>query len=315
MGSIAKKIKKAVALWGEFGLLYSLASGFCRSSGHYDRYIDLACKELYRENKERIFGIKRAENPVFIEKPIVWSFWWQGKDSLPDILQTCLASHEKHIASCGYEYIFLDRDNIQDYLDIPDAVKRKLEQGIISFTHFSDYLRVALIEQYGGIWIDITLLMTSDLDSSMFDFDFYSFKTDVEPRDLKVIGQMVTGCRWAGFMLGANQEHSPLFVYLKCALEAYWSTHDRAIDYFLLNMLVRCAYDHNDYVKKIIDDIPFNNPHLYELAPVINEPWNQKNWNQISKDEIFFKVTQKKPVSEQTGTADTFYGHIKKMYR
>ena len=315
MNRFKARIKKMIEVSYEFGIPFSIRSGYYRLAKKYNRYIHLCTSLLLSENLEIIEKIhdNKKQNVGF--HPVVWSFWWQGEDSLPDILQTCLASHKLYIQKQGIEYIFIDKNNIEKYLEIPRVIYDKLDRGIISFTHFSDYVRIALLEKYGGAWIDITLLLIDKLPEDIFDYEFYSLKTDSTYHKPNVIGQIVTQCKWTGFMLSSNKAHSPLFHYLKEALESYWEQHNKAVDYFLLNFLIKCAYDNNNYIRKVIDDIPYNNPHLYDLAPFINNPYEEERMKFLSHKTIFYKVTQKKPVQELIRDTDTFYGHFKKAYR
>lgn len=309
------RIKKYKETSDEFGTLFSIKSSYYRMTKKYNSYIQLCTSLLLSEYREAIDVIQNDKTQAESIRPIVWSFWWQGEDSLPDILQTCLASHKQYIQSQGIEYIFIDQNNIAEYLEIPSVIYNKLDSGIISFTHFSDYVRIALLEKYGGAWIDITLLLIDKLPKDIFDYEFYSLKTASEAHKPNVIGQMVTQCNWTGFMLCAHRAHSPLFNYLKEALESYWERHDKAVDYFLLNLLIKCAYDHNSYIKQIIDNIPYNNPHLYDLAPCINEPYKEEVMRKLSENTVFCKVTQKKPSQEFTQNTVTFYGYLKKLFR
>ena len=57
----------------------------------------------------------------------------------------------------GYQMIILDKDTYKDYVDIPDVILKKLAEGKISFTHFSDILSFALLMNYVGWWMDATI--------------------------------------------------------------------------------------------------------------------------------------------------------------
>lgn len=51
--------------------------------------------------------------------------------------------------------------NYKDYVNMPDYIIRKQQSGEIDLTHFSDILRMMLLAQHGGIWMDSTLLIPS----------------------------------------------------------------------------------------------------------------------------------------------------------
>ena len=311
---INKKIVRICNISKEFGIGYGIKAGMYNLFNFDNKYISLVLNKLSYLYKDRIDSICINENKKINHKPIVWSFWWQGKDSLPPILKVCLASHEKYIKASGVDYIFIDQNNIEKYITIPEHIKKKLNDGVISFTHFSDYLRIALVEKYGGMWIDITLLLSREIDKSIFDYSFYSFHLDSRIKQPEGIGQKITECKWAGFMLGSCEANNPIFTYMKESLEIYWDKYNCDIDYFLLNFLFRLAYDNNEYVRKTMDDVPINNSYLYHLSPLMNEKWNENIWNIINKKETFYKLTQKIPVYEIQEGEKTFYGKIKDMY-
>ena len=50
---------------------------------------------------------------------------------------------------------------------MPDYITDKWQRGIIGNAHFSDLLRLELLIEKGGYWIDATVLCT---DSKMLEF-------------------------------------------------------------------------------------------------------------------------------------------------
>lgn len=250
----------------------------------------------------------------FIKKTIVWTMWWQGESELPEILQICHASHQKFIVDQGYNYVMITKDNYKHYIQVPKFIEEKLRNGKISFTHFSDILRILLVEKYGGAWIDITLLLTSPLSKEVFEYPFYSFNfknTNYKPQGL---GQSISKCNWAGFMLCSSSPKESLFTFVKDALIKYWSVFDTTIDYFLLNLIIRVVYLRDESIKKKIDNIPTNNSQLYKLQPLLNSLYTKEVWNAITIDTQFFKTTQKLSYRREIEGALTFYGYLCKTY-
>lgn len=312
--SVNRKIERFKKISKEFGICKSIPVAFYNFTNNDDKYIEhvlsILKKSLEQDAKKIKTGISTSQN----EKPIAWSLWWQGAENLPPILKVCLESQKKYIESAGVDYRFVDDSNINDYIEIPLVIREKVKKGIISFTHYSDYVRIALIEKYGGMWIDITLLLTQMIDVSIFDKEFYSFNLDHSIQPPAGIGQKITICKWAGFMLGSSYLHHPLFEYIRSSLERYWTEHDCDIDYFLLNSIIRVAYDSNNDVKRLIDSIPVNNSNLYKLSPIINEIWDERQWETLTRNNTFFKLTQKKPVIESKDGKETFYKRIFNLY-
>ena len=57
-----------------------------------------------------------------------------------------------------YTVIRLDNKNLCEYVSFPEFVTEKLKNGNMSYTHFSDLLRLGLLNLYGGVWLDATIL-------------------------------------------------------------------------------------------------------------------------------------------------------------
>ena len=105
----------------------------------------------------------------------VWVLWLQGEENAPEIVKACIASTKR--AFKGYEYKVLDKSNIHDYIELPDYIEEKYKKGIITHAHYSDIVRVALLSQYGGVWVDATVYCTADgIPSYISDAQLFVFK-------------------------------------------------------------------------------------------------------------------------------------------
>ena len=48
----------------------------------------------------------------------------------------------------------------------------------MGFAHFTDIIRLALLYNYGGVWIDATILLTDYLPQEYFEMDYFMFQRD-----------------------------------------------------------------------------------------------------------------------------------------
>ena len=116
---------------------------------------------LYRAGgKELIARYTRNYQPVYepiTETSQIWACWWQGENAMPDIVKACY--NAMHRFSDGHPVILITEKNYKDYVNMPDYIIRKQQSGEIDLTHFSDILRMMLLAQHGGIWMDSTLLI------------------------------------------------------------------------------------------------------------------------------------------------------------
>eukprot|EP00929_Paragymnodinium_shiwhaense_P099996 TRINITY_DN61991_c0_g1_i1.p1 TRINITY_DN61991_c0_g1~~TRINITY_DN61991_c0_g1_i1.p1 ORF type:complete len:376 (-),score=27.60 TRINITY_DN61991_c0_g1_i1:369-1496(-) len=111
---------------------------------------------------------------------IIWSYW--SDQNLPAESLLAIASWKKFAPQ--HEIRFLNSTTWRDYMS-------EQEQGACRYNataktnHFSDWLRVYLVQRYGGIWMDSSLILTNHLDKlvndsadvSGFQIDGLSFET------------------------------------------------------------------------------------------------------------------------------------------
>ncbi len=112
----------------------------------------------------------------FKNKKIIWQYWAQGIENAKDTAKLCFASVDKYKGD--YEVVRITDKNIDDYLDLPEFIKEKRKSSEFRAVFFSDLLRVALINVYGGIWLDASILLTDEIPTNYADYDFFMFSRD-----------------------------------------------------------------------------------------------------------------------------------------
>ncbi len=269
-------------------------------------------KRLFKEELD--YSRKDFKDGEYIKNPIVWSMWWQGENALPDILKISYMSHIRNIKNQGIDYRLVTHDNYREFVDVPEYIIEKLNNGVISFTHFSDLLRILLLEKYGGTWVDITLLTLKPVDKEIFAYPFYSICLENTNHKPTGLGQIITGCKWTGFMLSTNQAHFPLLVFIKKCLLKYWELNNHAIDYFFMNLIIRLGYENVVSFKDTIDRIPTNNPDLYSIQQLLNKNYDDKLLFELKKKTTFFKVTQKVMYDTCAERNDTLYYYLSTIF-
>ena len=204
----------------------------------------------------------------------------------------------------------ITRDNISEYVEIPLFIEEKVNKGNITLTHFSDIIRILLLERYGGIWVDSTLFFQKSLMPEYLNLPFYSIKLDPTKHQPVGFGQRLTECKWAGFILSSSCKHSPLFVYLKQSILDYWKNHNTLVDYFIMNRLIKIAYNQSKVVKKEIDLVPYSNNKMYDLKDYLNSIYTEYLYNNIIGDSFCFKLSYKMQLHKLIDGQKTIYGHI-----
>lgn len=132
--------------------------------------------ELYYNNKLQNFSLKPKKK--FGHEKIIWQYWGQGfsESTLPDSVQLYFKSIDKHCAD--YKIIRLDDENIHEYLDLPPFVWNKKNLDGFKPAFFADLLRLALLDVYGGVWLDATIYLTAPLPNMLKDNNFFMYQRD-----------------------------------------------------------------------------------------------------------------------------------------
>lgn len=239
-----------------------------------------------------------------IKKPekIIWQFWWQGITNIPPIVQCCIQSVK--LENPEYEHILITKDNYMEYIEIPTYILRKLDSGNITITHFSDILRMMLLTEYGGIWLDATVFCTNSLEHSFGENKFYTCKT------LGKRSECVADYYWTCYAMSSGKEHF-IVSMMKELLLAYWKQEEELIDYFLVDYFMRLIYDYVDNAKKILDDIPENNIDRNKMITLLNTTYSYGIEEQLKNNCDLYKLSWKEQwqILDNSGN-QTVYGHI-----
>ena len=236
--------------------------------------------------------------------------WWQGEENAPAIVKLCLASIRKHCGS--HKFILITKDNIQEYLDLPEHIISKVNAGYISFTHLSDIVRMNLLTKYGGLWIDSTMFAADDLPKEIFATEYYTIKY------IHAKNTAFPKCRWTSFLFAARNRNSILTSFISEMFAEYLKTHNRFIDYFLLDKLILIAFNTFQNFHDAWRNIPYNNPEwsaFFIHCFSENEEWNEEVYADLRSSTAVFKTSYKQKYETKTPSGkQTFYGHLLSEY-
>lgn len=161
----------------------------------------------------------------------VWTCWLQGFDHAPAMVQVCQESMRRYITD--REIVQLTYENYKDYVTLPEHIVRKYERGQIPPALFADLLRLEVLIQYGGTWMDATMLCTEPgllaKDSwlqEIMDCDLFMFQAlrKGDPRFYGISNWFIT----------ARPGRRPLMV-LRDVLTEYWRNYSVTLDYYMFH--------------------------------------------------------------------------------
>ena len=248
-------------------------------------------KELIYNNNQISSG-EKSEN-------IIWIFWWQGVNSAPTIVKRCISSIKENFKLGSV--IVIDQNNYKSFVYIDHNILNKFLSGKITITHFSDYYRMALLYEHGGLWIDGSIFVNSELKSDLFEKCIYTIRNP--GMDISNISNW----NWTVGLIG-GWRHNSFFMICRDLIISYWREFDYPIDYFFLDHFVKLIYDKYPKIMQWFENIEDNNSNFYWLQKNAN-----KDYNSIDKEElsstIFYKISWKGNYKLETeeGTKTLFY--------
>lgn len=270
---------------------------------HKDKYVKAYLKNKYSDIMTSYASTdKREMKFVHTEDFPIWVFWYQGFKTSPPLVKACLENLKRK----NKNVIEISKDNIDSFIDIPEYIKQKVSKGEITYTHYSDIIRVSLLAKYGGLWLDSTCFVSKAIPESIKQKDFYSSKTiNKQPLPLW------SNSRWCGWGQGTCYKNYPLYIFLRDMLYAYWRTEKILIDYLLLDALMEIGFDINPMMQKDLQDLPENNINRNRLWLLMNEAFQQSKYEELTKQTWLFKLSYKTKLNTTTKLGEeTFYYKI-----
>ena len=229
----------------------------------------------------------------------IWVAWLQGYDNAPVLVKRCIDSIKK---STSHPVVIITRENISEYAKIPDYIMDKYGQGIISNAQFSDILRMSLLSEHGGLWIDATIFVPNKIPENVFYNEFYTCK-----RTPKISGY-ASQYRWTSFLNGC-QKGCIIQKAMADLFFAYWKKNNYLIDYLLVDYFMLLVYKNIPTATELIDNLEYNNSQIEELQSRLNLPFVESEYkNLINQEETFlFKLSWRMKFELKNNGKDTYY--------
>lgn len=186
----------------------------------------------------------------------IW-IYWDNPNDIPDIVKSCISSIKKN--SNSMTVIMVNEQNFSHYVQIDYKIQKKYRAGIITKTHFSDIVRISLLEKYGGLYMDATILQTKTIPSYVTKTDFFTFKLKIEKP-----WEVVSNGEWCVFFISCKK-HNLLMKATLSMMNSYWEKYDLMIDYLWIDYMWKVASEVIPSVKKMLLDVPSTNSYVLSL--------------------------------------------------
>jgi hypothetical protein len=162
--------------------------------------------------------------------------WLQGFDEAPALVKKCYLSWRRY--NSEWKVVFLNEGNIGEYLDLQ---KLEIKNENVTKQAFSDLVRINLLAQYGGVWVDATCLCCAPLNTWLGEYTKSGFFAFYKPGRDRLV---------SSWFLASTQD---------CYLVSKW--RDESNQYWrnssfsgggnrLLIEILSMLFNHNTYMTK-----------------------------------------------------------------
>ena len=228
----------------------------------------------------------------------IWIFWWQGIENAPVLVQKCYNSVKENLAD--WEIILVTEKNYSEYANFPSYIIQKLQKGQITLTHFSDLLRLELLINHGGLWLDSTVLCTSgSIPISIINSDLFVYQILKPGAD----GHATIMSSWCMYAKTNNK----ILIATRELLYEYWKKNTKLVDYFLLHQFFSIVCKHYPEEAQKIPPFSSSIPHILLLH--LFDEYDEQYWTDLKRMACFHKLTYKLEGME-TDKMGTYYDMI-----
>lgn len=213
----------------------------------------------------------------------VFTSWLQGYEQSPEIVRKCRKSIDKYL---GKDFIVVNvtPNNIEKYVSLPEYIVRKWKLNQISNAHFSDILRVALLAEYGGIWIDATVMLFAPIPDEILKADLFLFQGSfIDQLDPAI----------SSWFLATSGSNNVILTEVRDALFEYWKNATRLPDYYLFHDLMVNILNRKDNLQRWQAIPYFNNSEPHLLQKNLYNAYSPSKLQDIVKRAPIQKLTYK----------------------
>ena len=234
------------------------------------------------------------QNEIDKQTDNVWTMWLQ--EDVPELIQMCLSTIKKQYPNA----IVITESNMFNYINVPDYIYKKYKNGTIKPCHFSDYLRICLLDKYGGTWIDSTCYMLTKVPQYMTKENFFIMQ-DIYRKTISNF-----------FIHSAKNNY--LTKSMRIFLEEYWKKEDITIDYFFFHAFFLLLVSNDNTAKAVWENIPNGLNHItWQIQMQQGKKVNMDMLKYLLKTSFMYKLNRKNKTC--INNPDSWYWFLINKYR
>ena len=232
---------------------------------------------------------------------------------MPKVVRECY----KRLKKYNRNVTLITKENIEKYVHLPKTIYEKVAKGYISYTHLSDILRLTLLAEQGGMWVDATCFTPYSIPDEAKKMLFCSPHNtyNINSNTIKDIGHWCgLGGGWRSWNLGTCETNTTLFLFCRDMIQAIAVRQKCMPCYLMVDCMIQYAYRKINDAKSMIEAMPIYNTRSADLLLLYfnkNKMYNEEEYKNLIKKDWIFKLTYKTIWNETTiGNAPTFYGKL-----
>ena len=276
-------------------------------------YLQTVCSESVEVLTKKILnapvGYRKSDAQEEQEqKPFLFQYWHQGLENTPQVVENAYESVDIYLSDF-FEIRRIDFVNLSNFISLADHIIDAVVTGRMSLAHFSDIVRNKLLLDYGGLWLDSTVLLTGTNSVRLFCLEdrirFQNMPVLINPKHLPIaVGS---------WMIWAYKPGCRIFAMADSILEVYWRENDRINNYFLYHIIITAllrldiqSQKDIDLHKRFYSDSSMDLLYFY-LDRVYNPTEIQELFNRVDIHKLDFKLSVQDLQSDILKNRDVFY--------
>lgn len=290
-------------------VLKNLALGTDYRINYYNPFIQKQVTRYFADVLAKYQGQPVEVQPISGKIP-VFAIWWQGEETMPEVVKLCIASQRQAFSDERFDYYLITKDNLADFLTLPQYIWDRVADETINLTHLSDIIRVGLLKEHGGMYLDATFFLPNTLPDHVFERSFFTLKKKNSPEMLR---RHVAQGRWMCNFWFIQSQHV-LFSFMYDAYLTYYRKQTILMDFYLLDYLLDLAYRGLSEVREQFDTLPLSPNTTYQLLDKLNEQGTLEDIEDFMTAGMAFKLSYKQDLFFSREGSPTRYALLLNRY-
>ena len=225
----------------------------------------------------------------------IWVLWWQGMDNAPSLVKRCHDSLRE--AFKEWNITVLSQDNWKDYVTLPDFILDKFKKGVIPIAQFSDLLRLQLLIEKGGLWMDSTIYVSSESSIPQPIVNYSDTDLFMYQREEGGFSNWLILAKTNNDILRATRD----------LLYEYWRRNSFLTDYFIFHRFLDLASEVYYEQAKKIQFYSNSVPHILLLH--LFDQYDEAFWADLKRQTAIHKLSYKFDI-QKTLVEGTYYEEL-----